>query len=261
MFGSNGTTGSVVKQSKRRIFDYRDLSAPVATFLRGQAERIRRQATLSVINIGRDLAAAKQYVSHGAFIAWVESEIGIPARTAQAYMRLAKWAPPKNSKIEHLPISLLYLLSASTAPDEFVADVLNRLAAGECITTQAIRDELRNLREGSGEVSRGGQRRWSPHSEQDTRRVEEADTEVGTSASRVVMNSAALLEVVTIFAHKLPVRDFVRVQDILTDTVTIEDPDLPQKIVDAFSAFARRRSRQSHVEGSGFGEGASGISL
>jgi hypothetical protein len=241
MLGNDDMSGTVPKHPQHRIFDYRDLSAPVAAFLKGQAERIRRQATLSVINIGRDLAAAKQYVSHGAFIAWVESEIGIPARTAQAYMRLAKWAPPKNSKIGHLPISLLYLLSASTTPDEFVADVLKRLAAGESITTQAVRDELRNLRETSEEASRDSRCRWLQRPDQD-KSCEQGHTEIVTSEFDVERNSAALLEAVTIFAHRLPSQDFVRVQDILTDSITIEDPDLPQKIIDAFSTFERQRS-------------------
>ncbi|MBR0955331.1 DUF3102 domain-containing protein [Bradyrhizobium canariense] len=258
MLGNDDMAGTVEKYPQHRIFDYRDLSAPVAAFLKGQAERIRRQATLSVINIGRDLASAKQYVSHGAFIAWVESEIGIPARTAQAYMRLAKWAPPKNSKIGHLPISLLYLLSASTTPDEFVADVLTRLAAGECITTQAVRDELRNLRETSEGTSRDSRRRRFQRPDQNGS-CERDHGEVVTSDFDVEMNSAALLEAVTIFAHRLPSQDFVRVQDILTDRITIEDPDLPQKIMDAFSTFERQRSERSPFGRDGLHESAAGF--
>lgn len=255
MFGSDDMAGTVSKCPQQRTFDYRALSAPVAAFLKGQAERIRRQATLSVINIGRDLAAAKEYVSHGAFVAWVESEIGIPARTAQAYMRLAKWVPPKNSKIGHLPISLLYLLSASTTPDEFVADVLKRLAAGECITTQAVRDELRQLRGTSAEAPRASRRPRLEISSQD-KSCEHDHTDAGGSGFDVEMNSAALLEAITIFARRLPSQDFERIQDILTGIVTVEDPDLPQKIIEAFSTFQATTRRAIALRGNGLHEPA-----
>src|SRR5262245_14032618 len=128
-------------------FDYGDLSSSAAKFLREQAERIRRQSASSIINIGKDLVAAKHYLSHGAFIAWVESEVGIAARTAQAYMRVAKWVAPKSASIAHLPPSLLYLFSASSTPSSFVVDVLKRIEAGERISLRAIRNELQDLRE------------------------------------------------------------------------------------------------------------------
>jgi hypothetical protein len=41
--------------------------------------------------------AAKHYLSHGSFLRWVETEAGLPARTAQAYMQVAHWASGKNA--------------------------------------------------------------------------------------------------------------------------------------------------------------------
>jgi hypothetical protein len=59
------------------------VSPSVANFLRGQADRIRQYTRKSIIQIGKDLVAAKRYLSHGAFLRWVESEVGIPVRRVE----------------------------------------------------------------------------------------------------------------------------------------------------------------------------------
>jgi len=237
--------GSAVRSTRRPGFDYSDLSSSVATFLKGQAERIRRQASLSVINIGKDLIFAKRYLSHGAFIAWVEGEIGIPARTAQAYMRVAKWAPPKNSQIQHLPISLLYLLAASSTPEAFAEDILKRIAAGERISIQTIRDELRDLREARQDECQHQRCRMLPGPEHDTR-CSEIEPGLIVPPTRA-QNSTPLQEAVAILAHRLPARDFVRIQDILTDGAIISDPEFPQRIADAFLTFAKQDCPELHT--------------
>src|SRR4030081_764009 len=80
-------------------FDYSLVAASLARFLRGQAERIRRQCASSILQIGRALLEAKRHLSHGAFIQWIESEVCIPARTAQAYMRVASWSVGKGAAV------------------------------------------------------------------------------------------------------------------------------------------------------------------
>ncbi|HEV2956733.1 MAG TPA: DUF3102 domain-containing protein, partial [Xanthobacteraceae bacterium] len=112
-------------------FDYASLPISVAKFLKGQATRIRQYAGKSIIQIGKDLAAAKHYLSHGQFVRWAEKEVGIPARTAQGYMRAAQWAAGKSAAVAHLPPSLLYVLSASSTPEELVEDILRKAEVGE----------------------------------------------------------------------------------------------------------------------------------
>jgi hypothetical protein len=73
-------------------FDYASVTIPVAKFLKGQATRIRQYAGKAIVQIGGDLVSAKHYLSHGQFLRWVENEVGIPPRTAQAYMQAAQWA-------------------------------------------------------------------------------------------------------------------------------------------------------------------------
>ena len=210
-------------------FDYSDISPSVASFLIGRAERIRRQASSSVIGIGKDLIEAKRYLSHGAFMAWVEGEVGIPARTAQAYMRVAKWAPAKNSKIAQLPVSLLYVLAASSTPKEFAADVVKRVEAGEHISAQAIRTELRDLRE-----LKCDEPRYRPLCRGFRGKKPSAIATVTPLTA-----GTALLEAVAILAHGLSEEEFARVQDIMTDKSIIHDPELARKIRDAFSALGQ----------------------
>src|ERR1700694_3470263 len=71
-------------------FDYCSVAPPLASFLKGQAERIRRQCATSIIQIGKALFEAKRHLSHGAFLRWVEWEVCMPVRTAQACMRVAR---------------------------------------------------------------------------------------------------------------------------------------------------------------------------
>jgi hypothetical protein len=72
-------------------FDYRALSSSVSKFLRGQADRIRRTMGASIINLGKDLIAAKRYLSHGAFLRWVEGEVGIPAFRHERRRPICRW--------------------------------------------------------------------------------------------------------------------------------------------------------------------------
>ena len=88
-------------------FDYESVPLSVAKFLRGQADRIRRQCATSVIQIGKALLEAKRHLSHGGFLRWVECEVCIPVRTAQTYMRVANWASDKGATVAHLSPSAL----------------------------------------------------------------------------------------------------------------------------------------------------------
>src|ERR1700694_430544 len=127
-------------------FDYCSVAPPLASFLKGQAERIRRQCATSIIQIGKALFEAKRHLSHGAFLRWVEWEVCMPVRTAQACMRVASWATGKNAVVAHLSPTMLYLLSAPSAPEDFVTDILKRLEAGELIAPSVMRERLKALR-------------------------------------------------------------------------------------------------------------------
>jgi hypothetical protein len=198
-------------------FDYSLVTASLARFLRGQAERIRRQCASSTLQIGRALLEAKRHLSHGAFLQWVESEVCIPARTAQAYMRVASWSVGKGAAVAHLSPSVLYLLSASNTPNDFVTSVLNRAEAGEYISPSVMREELKTLR--------------AP-------RAPEIDS-LRLAATGESGSSSPLKELVSILFAGLSQPDFERVREILTSDAVIGDPHLPQNLMRAFKSEAQ----------------------
>jgi hypothetical protein len=127
-------------------FDYSTFDADTASNLRAQASRIRKRigkATQDLIDIGRDLLAAKRnLVDHGAFIKWVESEVGIVRRTAQAYMALAKLADDKGAAIALLPPTTAHRLAAKSAPPEIVSEVVAKALSGEVLPDRTVAEMI-----------------------------------------------------------------------------------------------------------------------
>jgi hypothetical protein len=127
-------------------FDYSAFDADTASNLRAQASSIRTRigkATQDLIDIGRDLLAAKKnLVDHGAFIKWVESEVGIVRRTAQAYMALAKLADDKGAAIALLPPTTAHRLAAKSAPPEIVKEVVAKALSGEMLPDRTVAEMI-----------------------------------------------------------------------------------------------------------------------
>lgn len=203
-------------------FDYASVPLSVAKFLRGQADRIRRQCVTSVIQIGKALSESKRHLSHGAFLHWLESEVCIPARTAQVHMRVAQWAAGKSAAVAHLGPSVLYLLSAPSTPQELVAKILARCESGEQITPIAVRRELRAMRV-ARDASTKIDRIFSPAQAQNANDEE----------------CSAIYELVAILVRALSTADFERVREIATNEAVLSDPDLTIHIERAFGGKGR----------------------
>lgn len=128
------------------LFDYAAFDIDTAAKLRAQADRIRTRvgkATSDLIDIGRDLLAAKNnLVDHGAFIKWVESEVGIVRRTAQAYMALAKLADDKGAAVALLPPTTAHRLAAKSAPPEIVSEVVAKALSGEVLADRTVAEMI-----------------------------------------------------------------------------------------------------------------------
>jgi hypothetical protein len=217
----------------KRGFDYRAVSSPVAEFLKGQVHRIRRQAGISIIHIGKDLIAAKHYLNHGTFLNWVEAEVGIPARTAQAYMHVAEWASHKSATVALLPPSILYVLSSSSAPEECVDHILRRFESGEHITLPTVREEMKAVRRNSSGGTRGRATPTHDAPPQETTQPIAPDTDV----------QAGVEHAIAILARGLNAEDFVQVRDILTRKSVLKDRELGKKITLAFSALTVKGPR------------------
>jgi hypothetical protein len=212
-------------------FDYDCVPSQVAKFLKGQADRIRRQCVTSIIQIGKGLIEAKRHLSHGQFLRWVEGEVGMPVRTAQAYTRVASWASTKGATVAYLAPSSLYLLSASNTPIEFVADVLSRVEAGERIAPAALRRELAALRE--------TRRREHVRPVDLTQTDQPSETRQVTGPSGSGTRENAMFELIAILARGLSDTDFERVREIATSNAVLSDPKLAETLSRAFLHYER----------------------
>jgi hypothetical protein len=125
-------------------FDYGNVLPELATRLRAQAERIRgriRKSTEEIIDIGRDLLAVKDELERGAFICWVETEVGINRRTAQAYISAVKLYE-KSATVALFPPATVYRLAAKSAPAEVVETVIAKADAGEIVPDVVVQGML-----------------------------------------------------------------------------------------------------------------------
>lgn len=123
-------------------FDYSGLPEREALSLRMRAERIRtrmKRTAEDIVEIGRDLLAAKEETPHGQFEAWLASEFEMSHVTAFNFMNVAERYGGKSSTVEDLPMRALYLLAAPSTPET----VREAVANGAVATTHAaIKDAV-----------------------------------------------------------------------------------------------------------------------
>ena len=128
-------------------FNYGSLPTAQIVELRATATTICSLAvtmTSAILDIGCRLIAAKQALPHGRFSAWVETECGFTHRTAQNYMRVAKFADGKSETVSLLTPSAIYALASEKTPPAVVHRVLQLLASHQ-VPTEC--DVLRMLAE------------------------------------------------------------------------------------------------------------------
>jgi hypothetical protein len=107
------------------------------------AERIRTRAKSAfdgVIEIGRDLIAAKKIIGHGKWLPWLEREFAWDESSARRFMAIAE-AVGKSPKLSDLnvPVSGLYLLIAHTTPAEVIEAVAERSEQGDKLTLAEVK--------------------------------------------------------------------------------------------------------------------------
>ena len=118
------------------------------TFLTERAERIRvlgKRVTGDVIEIGRLLADCRERCGHGHWGAWLESEFGWSADTAERFIRLNKLADQIPQIAEYdIPVSGLYLLAAPATPESARAEVVERAESGERLKHAEVQEIIAN---------------------------------------------------------------------------------------------------------------------
>jgi hypothetical protein len=181
-------------------FDYSVIDADLASNLRRQATRIRTRigkATQDLIDIGRDLLAAKKHlIDHGDFIKWVEAEVGIARRTAQAYMAIAKLADDKGAAVALLPPTTVHRLASKSAPPEVVSEVVAKAQSGDVLPDRTVSEmilEAKFQRKNAARYEGNG----LPHSKQskiDTEVKEHSQNKIETARSSQVKKTSEAAE-------------------------------------------------------------------
>jgi Protein of unknown function (DUF3102) len=115
-------------------------------FVREAADRIRSrmmQTVQGVMEIGRDLIAVKERLGHGNFLSWIHREFKMADKSAQRFMSVAERFGDKFDSVSNLTLTALYELAAPSTPEEVRAEVAERAAAGESVTSAEVK-ELKN---------------------------------------------------------------------------------------------------------------------
>jgi hypothetical protein len=105
-----------------------------------------KRALRDVIEIGRRLTDCKARVGHGNWLPWLDREFGWSDQTARNFMRVHELGL-KSKRLLNLDVSVdaLYLLAASSTPEEVREQVVERAETGEKLTSAEVRRTIREM--------------------------------------------------------------------------------------------------------------------
>jgi Protein of unknown function (DUF3102) len=131
-------------------FDYSLLTSVDIHHLRQASNRARSllaAVTPGAIEIGDIIIDAKDKIPHGQFGAWCSEALGIDRRRAQIYTNLAKLAKTHGRElVEKLPLVAAHHVAARSTPEKVVAEVMDRVAAGNIPTATVVKGLIRETR-------------------------------------------------------------------------------------------------------------------
>jgi hypothetical protein len=125
-------------------FDYTTLAPDLAERARETARRIHGVLQRAIIQIGQELLAIKHEMSHGTFTRWINAEMGgTTLRTAENYMRVARWVEGKPETVALLPPTVLYALTSPSASTAVVGEVLAAAETGNPLPVATIKAKVK----------------------------------------------------------------------------------------------------------------------
>jgi Protein of unknown function (DUF3102) len=131
-------------------FDYSVVDdADMVALLKEATTKIRacrRQAASSIIEIGKQLTAVKQWLGHGPLGPWLQAEFDWNERTAQRYMRVAEVFGDKTDTVSDLEPTTLYLLSSRSTPEMVLGNSIAKLESGEHLDHHQLLTEIQEAR-------------------------------------------------------------------------------------------------------------------
>lgn len=139
-------------------FSYAVLDPDAEAVARDAAEIIHGVQKAFTLEVGRQLLRAKDILPHGAFERWVQDVLDMKPRTARNHMNAARWLHGKPATVADLPPTVLYALSAPSAPAEVVQLVVEAAAAGEPLNAGTIEMQIYTAKRADAELKAAQQR-------------------------------------------------------------------------------------------------------
>jgi len=141
----------IQKEEVIKVFNYGILDQNIAQLINDRTTRIKQLYKTSlrdIIEIGIYLHEVKNYLEHGYFQNWLDSELPmISSPLARKFMQVADEFQQlaeefQNVDLKNLPIrpSAAYALVQKKNPKEMKQEIINRAKAGETITTKTIKE-------------------------------------------------------------------------------------------------------------------------
>ena len=130
---------SFVGNSELSAFDYTSLDQTTAEFLLQETKEIKslmKRTVEGIIETGERLHRVKQRLQHGEFMTWVENGIKCHYSTALHFMRVWETFGEQKEQIADVGInvSVLYLLSAPSMPEELRTEIVEMAKAGNPVS-------------------------------------------------------------------------------------------------------------------------------
>ncbi|MEY2832057.1 MAG: hypothetical protein RLZZ574_1315, partial [Cyanobacteriota bacterium] len=120
-------------------FNYASLDQITAEFLLQETKEIKtlmKRTVEGIIETGERLQRVKQRLQHGEFMTWVENELKCHYSTALHFMRVWETFGEQKEQIADVGInvSVLYLLSAPSMPEQLRAEIVEMAKAGNPVS-------------------------------------------------------------------------------------------------------------------------------
>jgi hypothetical protein len=153
------------------------------------------------------------------FLAWIDAEFGMTARSAQRYMMVAAFAAGKNDIVSHLSPTMAYQLAAPSTPQAIKSDVISDIEAGRSVDHRAVEERIKQVRlnERSRRAADLRIRRRKAKSPATQRRREAAERKHQAEVeAHAQARAAATAEIIAIL-KKLSAQDFARLRDLFKE--------------------------------------------
>ena len=128
------------------VFSYSALDQKLAAKLYAHVVAIKKSMEDgfdAILDAGQRLAEVRDLLPHGSWLSWLETELSWSPWTARRYISVYERFGGNGARVHGLSAQALYALAAPSTPEEAIEEVAALQAAGEPVTTAAVKEVVR----------------------------------------------------------------------------------------------------------------------